>query len=182
MVDNFWKGNIVPILARNVGVWKGKSNTLSILDITIISHVHSEKKKESLEQAFNTQIRMLGYANEVAGVLRIQNFNGTLLIRKCSSCKSSNLNLLANCAFCFSCGKRMQFIEEVKLLGDIQSQKGVIDVILSGDAADKILQFEKPLLQMCKIEQGLTRLLLFEVETQGVFVLDPNGQVIGFHA
>lgn len=80
MVDDFCKGTIVPILARNIGVWKDRSNTLSILDITMLASVHSVKKKQRLEEAFNTQIRMLGYRKKVCGVLHIRNFNGTLII------------------------------------------------------------------------------------------------------
>lgn len=65
MVDEFHRGNIVPMLARNIGVWKERSNTLSILDMTLIAPVHSEKNRKRLEEAFNTQIKHLGYGREV---------------------------------------------------------------------------------------------------------------------
>lgn len=65
MVDDFHRGNIVPFLAQNIGAWKEQSNTLSILDITLITALHSEEKKKELEHAFNAQIANLGYSKEV---------------------------------------------------------------------------------------------------------------------
>lgn len=39
-------------VARNVGVWKEKSNTLSVFDITILTPVFGERQREALLNAF----------------------------------------------------------------------------------------------------------------------------------
>ena len=103
-----------------------------------------------------------------------------MLVRKCNNCKSQNINLLHEGAFCFSCGAPTGFTKVVKLLGEIDQGGKAIEVILTDEIADKVLQFEKPLVQMCKAELGLTRILLSEVELNGVFLLDPHGQIIAF--
>lgn len=117
---------------------------------------------------------------QVSGTLRIVNFNGTLLVRKCSACKGQNLNLLAEGAFCYTCGKRTEVHEVVKLLGQIENAGVCTDVSILGESVDKVLQFDKSLLKLCKEEQGLARILLSEVEIGGAFMLDPHGQIIGF--
>ena len=62
MVDEFDYGHIVMYVAQNIGAWKDKSNTLSVLDITILTHVFGERLKSSLQRAFKKQINDLGYA------------------------------------------------------------------------------------------------------------------------
>lgn len=117
---------------------------------------------------------------QIFGKLRITNFNGTLVVKKCRTCKGQNLNCLSKGAFCFSCGKEVDITEVVRLLGEIEQNNICVEVTLCGEAADKVLHLEKPLLTLCKENIGLARVLLSEVLVEGAFVVDPQGQVIGF--
>ena len=65
LVDEFHRGNIVPYIARNIGVWAQRSNTLSILDMTLVSPLLVESKKKDLLRAFDSQISQQGYGKEV---------------------------------------------------------------------------------------------------------------------
>ena len=66
-------------VARNVGVWKEKSNTLSVFDITILTPVFGERRRQSLLNAFKAHINEMGYGQEVE-----QLFSCTILIYECA--------------------------------------------------------------------------------------------------
>ena len=65
-MEEFYRGNVIPYLARNVSYWKERSNTLSVLDITLIVPLQGEKRVRELEFAFTTQVKSLGYGKEVS--------------------------------------------------------------------------------------------------------------------
>lgn len=65
LVDEFHRGNIVPYIARNIGVWHQRSNTLSILDMTLVSPLLVETRKKELLFVFETQVSQQGYGKEV---------------------------------------------------------------------------------------------------------------------
>ena len=65
LVDEFQKGVIAPYIARNVGVWKEKSRTLLVLDMTLLAPLYGHRKRSELEGAFHKQIADLGYGREV---------------------------------------------------------------------------------------------------------------------
>ena len=65
LVDEFHRGNIIPYVARNIGVWKERSNTLSILDITLVFPLLVEQRKKELFEVFDAQISKQGYGKEV---------------------------------------------------------------------------------------------------------------------
>lgn len=95
-------------------------------------------------------------------------------------CKGQNLSAFVDGAFCFSCSNNVNIIEVVKLLGVIDRKNKSVEVTLSGEAVDKVLKLEKPLLSLCKENGGLARVLLSEIIVEGVFVIDSQGQIIGF--
>ena len=66
-------------VARNLGVWKEKRNTLSIFDITILTPVFGDRRKQSLLNAFKAHINEMGYGQEVTCL-----FSFAVLIYKCS--------------------------------------------------------------------------------------------------
>ena len=51
---------------------------------------------------------------------------------------------------------------------------------ISADACDKVLRFERPLLDLYRESVILTRVHLLEVLIDGHFVIDTQGQVLGF--
>lgn len=65
LVDEFHRGNIVPYLARNIGVWGQRSNTLSIVDMTLVFPLQIEHLKKALLSVFDVQAREQGYGKEV---------------------------------------------------------------------------------------------------------------------
>ena len=69
IVEEFEGGNVVMYVARNIGVWKEKSNTLSVFDITILTPVFGERRREALFNAFKSHINEMGYGQEVMKVL-----------------------------------------------------------------------------------------------------------------
>lgn len=103
-------------------------------------------------------------------------------MKKCELCKSQNPNVLAKGAFCFSRGNKVDVQQTIKLVGEIDQTTSLVEVTIFGETIDKVLQFEKPLLvDICKENQGLARILFSEVSLVGAFVLDPHGQIIAFH-
>lgn len=92
LVDEFHRGNIVPYLARNVGVWAQKSNTLSILDMTLVFPLEIEHLKKQLTQVFLTQAKQEGYGKEV-------------LSFTCFICVQIKIDYNCTCWFCVA--KRM---------------------------------------------------------------------------
>lgn len=70
LVDEFHRGHIIPYLARNIGHWRERSNTLSILDYTLVVPLQGERRKKELQFAFTTQINSLGYGKEVCHLIR----------------------------------------------------------------------------------------------------------------
>ena len=65
LLDTFNTNTVVPYLARNIGVWKTRSNTLSILDVTLLTPLYGERLKAKLYDAFSKQIKDLGFGREV---------------------------------------------------------------------------------------------------------------------
>ena len=119
---------------------------------------------------------------QLQGSLTILNINGTLLVKKCSLYKGQNLNVLLDNSFCYACATYVQLEEELRLLGEISGSSKVTPVTITGAACDKVLQFEQPLLDMYKESVILTRVHLSEVVVEGHFIIDSQGQVIGFRA
>ena len=83
--------------------------------------------------------------------------------------------------FCSSCGAYVHLDEEFRLIGEIQQGDKVTSVTITGDACDKVLRLEEPLLHLYKRSVILTRVRLSEVVIDGRFIVDSQGQVIGFH-
>ena len=66
MVADFSNGIPVICIARNIGAWLSHSNTLSVLDCTILIPVRSTRIQEELKSIFSMQIAILGYGKEVS--------------------------------------------------------------------------------------------------------------------
>lgn len=66
MVADFSNGVPVMCIARNIGAWLSHSNTLSVLDCTILVPVRSTRIREGLTSIFSKQIAILGYGKEVS--------------------------------------------------------------------------------------------------------------------
>ena len=66
MVADFTNGVPVMCIARNIGAWTSHSNTLSVLDCTILVPVRSARIREELKSIFSKQIAILGYGKEVS--------------------------------------------------------------------------------------------------------------------
>ena len=66
MVADFSNGIPVMCIARNIGAWLSHSNTLSVLDCTILVPVRSTQIQEELKSVFSKQIAILGYRKEVS--------------------------------------------------------------------------------------------------------------------
>ena len=66
MVADFNNGVPVMCIARNIGAWLQHSNTLSVLDCTILVPVRSACICEELKSIFSKQIAILGYGKEVS--------------------------------------------------------------------------------------------------------------------
>lgn len=70
--------------------------------------------------------------------------------------------------------------EVIRLVGDISQGDKSTPVTITGDACDKVLRFEAPLLNLYKESVILTRVRLSQALVDGHFVVDSQGQVIGF--
>ena len=66
MVSDFNNGIPVMFVARNIGAWLSHSNTLSVLDCTILVPVRSARLREELTSIFSKQIAIMGYGKEVS--------------------------------------------------------------------------------------------------------------------
>ena len=66
MVADFNNGIPVMCIARNIDAWVSRSNTLSILDCTILVPIKSARLREQLKSIFAKQIATLGYGKEVS--------------------------------------------------------------------------------------------------------------------
>ena len=66
MVTDFSNGIPVMCIARNIGAWLSHSNTLSVLDCTILVPVRSARIRSELESIFTKQIAIMGYGKEVS--------------------------------------------------------------------------------------------------------------------
>ena len=71
MVADFSNGVPVMCIARNIGAWVGHSNTLSVLDCTILLPVRSIRIREDLKSIFSKQVAILGYGKEVSDFVEI---------------------------------------------------------------------------------------------------------------
>lgn len=116
------------------------------------------------------------------GNLTIKNINGTLLVKKCQVCRGKNLNVLGDKGFCYSCGVNVNLDNELRLIGEIQEGEKVTSVTITGDACDKVLRFKEPLMVLYKESVILTRVRLAEARIEGHFIVDNQGQVIGFRS
>ena len=70
MVTDFRNGIPVMCIARNIGAWLSHSNTLSVLDCTILVPVRSARIRGELESIFAKQIAIMGYGKEVSIAIR----------------------------------------------------------------------------------------------------------------
>ena len=75
---------MVMYVACNIGVWKEKSNTLSVFYITILTPVFSERRRQALFSAFKAHINEMGYGQEV--MKRAFNFVLCLFLLSSSLC------------------------------------------------------------------------------------------------
>ena len=82
--------------------------------------------------------------------------------------------------FCYSCGSYVELDEVLRLVGDICQGDKSTPVTITGDACDKVLRLEEPLIQLYKESVILTRVCLSEALVEGHFIVDSQGQVIGF--
>ena len=90
--------------------------------------------------------------------------------------------MLANKGFCYSCGSYVQLDEVLRLSSEISHDNKVTPVSIYGDACDKVLRFEEPLLKLQNKSVILTHVRLSEVFIEGSFCVDSQSQVMGFHA
>ena len=70
----------------------------------------------------------------------------------------------------------------LRLIGDICQGDKSTPVTITGDACDKVLRFKEPLIQLYKESVILTRVRLSEALIEGHFIVDSQGQVIGFRS
>ena len=66
MIADFSNGVPVMGIARNIDAWLSHSNTLFVLDCTILVPVRSTRIQEELKSIFSKQIAILGYGKEVS--------------------------------------------------------------------------------------------------------------------
>lgn len=65
MVDEFLERGIAMYVAPNIGIWRAKSNTLSILDGTIITLIPSRAIKDIFIDALLKQVVDFGFGKQV---------------------------------------------------------------------------------------------------------------------
>lgn len=110
---------------------------------------------------------------QITRELRVTNFNGALrLVQKCHSCKIQNLNSLFEGVFCYLLGNKFLIREVVKFLEEIKHNSLCVGVTLCTKVVGKVLQFGKPLIELCKTNAILARICLSKVKVTGVFVVD----------
>ena len=62
---------------------------------------------------------------QVYGTLEFTNFNGVLVVRRCSLCKGTRVNLLATGGYYFLCLKSAALFETLSLEGSVLQPYGV---------------------------------------------------------
>lgn len=117
---------------------------------------------------------------QIEGTLRILNFNGSLVVKKCAQCKSGNVCTTSSGGYCYSCGDVPRLDEVVRLVGEISHNDVRTEVSLIGDIVDKVLHLPKPLRTLLKEDDVEARIGLSDVLTAGMFYIDAKGKVIAY--
>ncbi|KAI5061218.1 hypothetical protein GOP47_0023723 [Adiantum capillus-veneris] len=171
----------VMCVARKIGAFLGKPNTLSILDVTILVHVRSVRLREELTVVFQTQTKNLGYNREVVGTLRFVNFNSVLLEKHCSSCKSTKVYRLRQAPYCGSCNKNTTIIMTPKLEARIATKdKKLLDVQVIGAAVDVVLALDRTFNEIYIESAFEARDTLATISRFGRFKINASGHVVAY--
>ncbi|MCO5609040.1 hypothetical protein L7F22_063261, partial [Adiantum nelumboides] len=174
LVEEFSCGNIVIYIARNVGVWKEKSNTLSVFDITILTPVYGEKLKSSLDEAFH---------NQIEGTFRVSNCNDMLVSKTYSICKDTKISFIEEGGYFYPCGKNVGVII-VSIIERVITPKlgNPLQVSLAFPSVDDVLQLEELFLTMYDKNAIMLRISLSKVEVSGKFHVDGKALATMFFA
>ncbi|KAI5070619.1 hypothetical protein GOP47_0014962 [Adiantum capillus-veneris] len=142
-------GKLVMRVARNVGAFMGREDTLSVMDLAVLVPVYSKRMHAELTRAFEGQVRSFGYGKEITGVLSFVNVNSVLVERVCRTCKSNKVHRAASGDQCVACNKRTTVLEVPKLQGRIRLfDDTVVHAQLVGDIVDRVLHLGKSFHQL----------------------------------
>ncbi|KAI5056795.1 hypothetical protein GOP47_0028613 [Adiantum capillus-veneris] len=167
-------------VARNINIFKQLSNTLSVVDATILCSL-PDSLSNLFQEYLHKQVSNLGFGKKVFGTLEIASVNSLDVEYSCGLCKGTNVSRQAINPFCCTCGMKTQIVKSPLLPARIYPQDGVVvAVILQGAIVDSILGFSQPFLHY--FEHNLVELKssLLNFKKAGWFTIDKGGFVVAF--
>ncbi|MCO5555593.1 hypothetical protein L7F22_009138 [Adiantum nelumboides] len=174
-------GKLVMRVARNIGAFMGRKNTLSVMDLTVLVPVRSKRMQAELTAAFEAQVKTFGYGKEIAVVLSFVNVNSVLIERVCCVCKSNKVHKVRGGEHCDVRDKKTKVMEIPKLQERIfLYDDSVVHAQLTGHIVDRVLHLEKSFQQLYACSVLETRETLARASRTGTFKVNIAGHVIGF--
>ncbi|MCO5606932.1 hypothetical protein L7F22_061123, partial [Adiantum nelumboides] len=135
-------------MARNINVFKHLSNTLSVVDATILCPLPSTLSNV-FQDYLHKQVSNLGFGKKGFGMLEIVSVNSLDVEYSCNACSSSNVSRQAKNPFYYTCGKKTKIIKQLVVPAKIYPQDGeAVAVILQGSIVDTILGLYHPFLHL----------------------------------
>ncbi|KAI5065573.1 hypothetical protein GOP47_0020268 [Adiantum capillus-veneris] len=144
MVNGVNEHGFYGCVARNINIFKQCSNTLSIVDSTILCAL-PQAWKASLKDALKKQIAALGFGKKVFGTLEIVNVNNVGVEYICEACKGNFVSRQTSEPYCFSYQKNSAILKVPSLPAKVTLQGGsCINVDVKEKLVDKVLRLSLP--------------------------------------
>ncbi|MCO5581382.1 hypothetical protein L7F22_035264 [Adiantum nelumboides] len=105
MVNEVKANGCYSCVAHNINVFKQLSNTLSVVDATILCPLPTSLET-TFANHFSKQVSNLGFGKKIFGTLEIVNVNSLDVEYVCEVCKGTNVSRQASNPFCYSCGQK----------------------------------------------------------------------------
>ncbi|MCO5547347.1 hypothetical protein L7F22_000796 [Adiantum nelumboides] len=163
-------------IAHNINVFKQQTNTLSIVDATILLEL-----PVALETLFcshlSKQVSKSGFGKKIFGTLEILNLNSLDIQYTCDYCKGSNVSCQVLNPFCYMCGKLSTILKNPLLQAKSIPQTGEgVAVTLQGGIVDSVLGLPQPFMRLYEDNlvdlkaslATLKKIETFEIDKQGI--------------
>ncbi|KAI5058478.1 hypothetical protein GOP47_0026648, partial [Adiantum capillus-veneris] len=181
IVREIENGTTVMRVARNIGFFYGKGDALSILDLTILLQVQSNRIRRELLQTYNKQTEDLGYCQEIFGVLQFTNINSVLVEPACKNCQSNKIRKIAESLYCITCESFTEIVQILKLQVKIKmSEKKTVHAQLIGSLVDDVLHLGKSFCGVYSKSVITTREILASASRTGKFKVNLAGVIVAF--
>ncbi|KAI5057701.1 hypothetical protein GOP47_0027716 [Adiantum capillus-veneris] len=169
-------------VARNINIFKQRSNTLSIVDSTILCAL-PQPMEVSLKDALKKQIAALGFGKKVFGTLEIVNVNNVGVEYICEACKGNFVSRQTSKPYCFSCQKNSIILKEPSLQAKITLQGGsFINVDVKGKLVDEVLRLSLPFVDLYNSNVVELKSSLMSVKKIEEFTINKQGRLVDYQS